>query len=286
MKRPKPPAIAWQDLRHLTAWQVAYNVILPYPFLALSWWGAFHVYVSVAIVGAYFFYVTAFRQTHDSFHGSLGVGGQASNVIQFVMSGLLLSSTHAMKASHLAHHRDPLADDDAEGSLARLGWWQAIFSGISFRIGIHRRGYQVSHARNRRAIWVDFMIILGVVSVAVWAKMALDVGFLLFHVVVITLANILVGFVGVWGLHHGIDEGEVATGVLARTERNRLANVLTFNLLYHAEHHLFPAVPSNHLPELAKRIDEVAPHLTGKKVLPFLQSPSKNETCPIRKRLA
>nr|WP_284143859.1 fatty acid desaturase [Psychrobacter sp. WY6] len=29
-------------------------------------------------------------------------------------------------------------------------------------------------------------------------------------------------------------------------------------MLYHVEHHLFPAVPSNHLPELAKRLDATA----------------------------
>jgi fatty acid desaturase len=39
------------------------------------------------------------------------------------------------------------------------------------------------------------------------------------------------------------------------------------NLLYHVEHHLFPAVPCNHLPELARRLDGVAPEWTGKRVL-------------------
>lgn len=32
--------VKWQDLRSLTRGQIAYNVILPYPFLLLSWWFA------------------------------------------------------------------------------------------------------------------------------------------------------------------------------------------------------------------------------------------------------
>ncbi len=31
-------AVEWQDLQQLTRSQIAYNLILPYPFLLLSWW--------------------------------------------------------------------------------------------------------------------------------------------------------------------------------------------------------------------------------------------------------
>ena len=82
-----------------------------------------------------------------------------------------------------------------------------------------------------------------------------------------------------------------------------MVNFLTFDLLYHVEHHLFPAVPSNHLPELAKRLDTAAPHLTKAHVSPSvanvidfinhrwnkLKNKSQNNNdseCPIRKRFA
>ena len=35
-------------------------------------------------------------------------------------------------------------------------------------------------------------------------------------------------------------------------------------MFYHLEHHLFPAVPTIKLPELAKRIDEVLPEIEKK----------------------
>lgn len=89
------------------------------------------------------------------------------------------------------------------------------------------------------------------------------------------------GLIAVWGLHHDCDE-------IGRTERNPIVNALTFNLFYHAEHHLFPAVPTDNLPKLAKRLDKVAPHFSKNSVVPTLQDifGNKNDTCPIRQLFA
>ena len=48
----------------------------------------------------------------------------------------------------------------------------------------------------------------------------------------------------------------------ARTIRNRLRNAVTFSMFFHVEHHLFPQVPTAHLPRLARRLDGavVQPH--------------------------
>jgi len=45
----------------------------------------------------------------------------------------------------------------------------------------------------------------------------------------------------------------------ARTIRNRLRAMLTFNMFFHLEHHLYPQVPTAHLPMLARRIDDAWP---------------------------
>ncbi len=47
----------------------------------------------------------------------------------------------------------------------------------------------------------------------------------------------------------------------ARTQRGRLGSVMTYNMFYHAEHHLFPQVPTRNLPALAARLDRVVPEL-------------------------
>jgi fatty acid desaturase len=45
---------------------------------------------------------------------------------------------------------------------------------------------------------------------------------------------------------------------------SRIKNLLSFNMFLHIEHHLFPRVPTCHLPELSRRIDRVAPDLRSK----------------------
>ncbi len=52
----------------------------------------------------------------------------------------------------------------------------------------------------------------------------------------------------------------------ARTLRGLLKNAVTYNMFFHVEHHLFPAVPTCHLPQLAERLDLKAPELTRLRV--------------------
>ena len=47
------------------------------------------------------------------------------------------------------------------------------------------------------------------------------------------------------------------------------------------EHHLFAAVPSNHLPELARRLDAAAPEWSAHRVLPQ----PKEQPCPLKRLL-
>ena len=57
-----------------------------------------------------------------------------------------------------------------------------------------------------------------------------------------------------WTVHHDCD----AAGRIARTQRGWLKNVLSYDMFHHVEHHLFPAVPTCHLPELSRRLDGMA----------------------------
>lgn len=41
--------------------------------------------------------------------------------------------------------------------------------------------------------------------------------------------------------------------------RNGLKSKLTYDMFYHVEHHLFPAVPTCRLRILARRLDQAAP---------------------------
>ncbi|MDB5868619.1 MAG: fatty acid desaturase, partial [Polaromonas sp.] len=114
-------------------------------------------------------------------------------------------------------------------------------------------------ANTRRWVWIELALIAGVWLLAVFT----DQAWLRYHMAAMMASNALVGFFAVWTVHHGCE----AQGVFARTERRAWCNRLTVNLLYHIEHHLFPAVPANHLPALARRLDAAAPQWTRKPVL-------------------
>ena len=297
--------VKWQDLRSLTRGQIAYNVILPYPFLLLSWWFASQSWYVLACGASYLFFAAAFRQAHDGYHHSLGTGKRTTTGILLLLSVLLITSLHSIRATHMEHHRNPLGDSDIEGSLAKVSWWQAMLGGVTYRLSIYRQGLRLSSRRNQRIAYLEFglialviatALVLSVFSIAVPA-IAMSAQVLMYHILTMMLANASVGIIAVWGVHHDCDE------TVARTERNLLVNFLTFNLLYHVEHHLFPAVPSNHLPQLAKRLDAEVPHLTEARVLPTMANVmdfinyrwnklkdkyqnNNDSDCPIRKRFA
>lgn len=297
--------VKWQDLRSLTRGQIAYNVILPYPFLLLSWWFASQSWYVLACGASYLFFAAAFRQAHDGYHHSLGTGKRTTTGILLLLSVLLITSLHSIRATHMEHHRNPLGDSDIEGSLAKVSWWQAMLGGVTYRLSIYRQGLRLSSRRNQRNAYLEFGLIALVIATALVLSVfpiavpaiAMSAQVLMYHILTMMLANASVGIIAVWGVHHDCDE------TVARTERNPLVNLLTFNLLYHVEHHLFPAVPSNHLPQLAKRLDAAAPHLTKAHVLPTLANVmdfinyrwnklkdnyqnNNDSDCPIRKRFA
>jgi len=74
------------------------------------------------------------------------------------------------------------------------------------------------------------------------------------------IGEFLMAFFAVWTVHHDTH----ATPEFARTQRIGWKNKITFSMFYHLEHHLFPAVPTIKLPELAKRIDEALPEIEKK----------------------
>lgn len=303
-------AVVWQDLRQLSSLQIIYNLILPYPFLLLSWWLASQSLYLLACGASYLFFAAAFRQAHDGYHHSLGVSRNVITGLLLLLSVLLFTSLHSIRASHMEHHRDPLGDNDVEGNLAKMRWWQALLGGMTYRLDIYRQGLRLSNRSNRRWAWLEFSLIAVVITIVsiltlcamlstITPAYAVLVQVLNYHLLTMLLANASVGIIAVWGVHHDCDE------TVARTERYELVNLLTFNLLYHVEHHLFPAVPSNHLPELAKRLDATAPQLTHQHVLPSSQTinstkgslwhklkkqfsfaSSNDSECPIRKRFA
>ena len=78
---------------------------------------------------------------------------------------------------------------------------------------------------------------------------------LLYHLSAMAIGQCLTAFFAVWTVHHDCAEATPP----ARTIRHPVRRIVTFNMFFHLEHHLFPQVPTARLHLLARRIDAAAP---------------------------
>ncbi len=251
--------IPWRDLRHLSSTERLLDLTLWVPWftvsLILAAWG-WHL---PALAASFVFFLTGLRLVHDVYHHNLGIGHRADDLVMALMSVLMLGSMHAVQHNHLRHHRHCMSDKDVEATSAHMPAWKAIAMGPIFPWLLHREAWRSGSAKTRR--WMLAELSLNVAWITV-AFALLDLPFLRYHILAMAAGQCLTAFFAVWTVHHDCDQEHF----IARTLRGRWKTLLTFNMFYHTEHHLFPALPTRRLPRLAERLDKVAPELRQKQV--------------------
>jgi fatty acid desaturase len=249
--------VEWRDLLPLTRGEVVYETLITTPWLAgsLTAWHLADVvhpgFAAVALASAFFFFLTGLRQVHNAYHYALGLGRWPTDLTMVALSAGMMSAMHAIQATHLNHHRHCLDSDDVEGDAARHIWWRAVLGGPAFALRLHLAGWTLANVRTRRWIVIELLAMTMIVIVA------LSIGWvpLRAHVLTMIAGQCFTAFFAVWTVHHDCEP----TGRIARTQRGWLKNVASYDMFHHVEHHLFPAVPTCHLPELSRRLDRVAP---------------------------
>ena len=249
--------VEWRDLLPLTRGEVVYETLITTPWLAVSL-TAWHLastthiaFAALALASAFFFFLTGLRQVHNAYHYALGLGRRSTDLTMFALSVTMMSAMHAIQATHLNHHRHCLDDEDVEGRAATQSWWKAVLSGPAFAVHLHRNGWMLANARTRRWIVVEMLVI----ALTMTAAALLEWLPLRAHVMTMIAGQCFTAFFAVWTVHHDC----LPIGRIARTQRGWLKNVMSYDMFHHVEHHLFPAVPTCHLPELSNRLDRVAP---------------------------
>jgi fatty acid desaturase len=177
----------------------------------------------------------------------------------FSLSLLMLGSMHAVKVTHLLHHRRCMSDEDVEAASARMSAVKAILVGPLFPVRLHRAALRAASPRERR--WIHAELMAG----AAWVRLALgllELKPLRYHILAMAAGQCLTAFFAVWTVHHDCDR----LRFIARTLRGRLNNVISFNMFLHVEHHLYPRVPTCHLARMAERLDAAVPELQQKRV--------------------
>lgn len=208
------------------------------------WWIApfivFLVFVAVVTV------------THDVVHGSLGLGERGSEWGLFVMGAVLLESGHAYRISHHRHHSVFPGSDDPEGDPARMTFWQAVLHGPIFLPRLWLWAFRRSRwrAQERRwllveAGWALAVLVLGLVLLPWTCGVFLYAGLMIVGSWVYPLMTVHLP-------HRNYGDTPLTQ---THTLRGRVIPALFLELTYHLEHHLYPQVPSHHLPELSMRLE-------------------------------
>jgi fatty acid desaturase len=248
--------VEWKDLRKLSTKEmlIENNLTIPW-FLASVSFAYFHYYL-LALPFSAFYFLTSLRQVHNGFHNSLGTNKFLTWFSLFSNSILMMVSIHAVKFNHLRHHKYCLSERDQEGKAAHMNWLGAILYGPMHMFLIHRITIKEGNRSYKKNVLAELVAICAFASIVFYFQ----IHFLIYHVIVMIIGEFLMAFFAVWTVHHDTEENPS----IARTQRNQWKNKLTFGMFYHLEHHLFPAVPTIKLPELARRIDKAIPELEKK----------------------
>jgi len=257
---PAPPNLAdlGADLLITTRGQRMLALARPYACLLLfsvaawrHWW-----WISPLIVFGVF--VSVVTVTHDVVHRTIGLSARATDWALFAMGLVLLESGHAYRATHAQHHRLFPHADDPEGYPAGLSLAGAICYGPVFLI----RLWCWSYRRGADRGWLLAEAAAPAAALAGGALAWPHVPGVLVYAVMAIVGSWVYPLLTVYLPHH--DYGPTPL-TQTRTLRGRIIPAVFLELTYHLEHHLYPQVPSHHLPELARRLD---PYFTANGVRP------------------
>lgn len=248
--------VEWKDLKNLTFNEMLIENNLTIPWFVISISLAYFGYYWLALPFSAFYFLTALRQVHNGFHNSLGTNKFLTWLTLYLNSISMMTAIHAVKFNHIRHHKYCLSDEDYEGKSANMTWYGAILYGPVHMFLIHKVTLQLGNKDYVKNTLLEIFSIIIYASIIVYFR----IDFLIYHSIIMIIGEFLMAFFAVWTVHHDTHENPE----LARTQRGEWKNKITFSMFYHLEHHLFPAVPTIKLPELAKRIDASLPEINKK----------------------
>lgn len=250
--------VQWQDLKHLSRKEMLIENNLSIPWAITSWTLAYYGFYWIAIPFSALFFITALRQVHNGLHNALGTNGFLTWLSLYLNSVLMMASFHAVKFNHLRHHRYCLTEKDQEGKSAHMTWYQAILYGPIHMFKIHQLTWVIGSKEYKR----NMIFELSSIALVIFTAIFFDIHWLQYHIVFMIIGEFLMSFFAAWTVHHDTQDHPH----LARTQRNKWKNKISFGMFYHMEHHLFPSIPTIKMPELARRIDDAIPEIEKKDV--------------------
>lgn len=266
-----------KDLLKLSTWQRCRALALPllFPVAILHFGDASRIIAVILAAAGYTFYSYG-STSHDLVHGNLGLPPGVNRLLLSLMEVLGLRSGHAYRAAHLHHHAQYPCDDDVEGAAAHGSFFDALLAGPFHQSRIWF--WALRHAKKDRVWIICEGIGCGILIVSAIAITPISS---------VPLVYFLLVVLGSWTfpvitayLPH-VPQGKTP---LDQTRRFRgpIVAVVFQNHLFHLEHHLYPSVPHQNWPELARRLDPFLDRVG----IPAVTLVSKRSRCLSRKYTA
>jgi beta-carotene hydroxylase len=237
-------------LTQITDAQLVRSLALTFVFIALYFAFASLEYWTLAVACLIVLsFVTYGSVSHDLVHASLGLSRRVNDLLLSIIELSALRSGHAYRLAHLHHHARFPHHDDVEGAAAGMTLFRALLEGVTFQPRIWMWAFRTAK-KDRTFILLEG---LGCLSIIILSIIALPWSLNLFvYVVLMIMGSWAIPLVTSYIPH--VREG---TDLLHQTRRFRgkMASLIAAEHLYHLEHHLYPAVPHHHWPELARRLD-------------------------------
>lgn len=205
---------------------------------------------ALAVIAAAIYTFYSYGSTsHDLVHNSLALPSTLNHALLSLIELMGLRSGHAYRAAHLHHHAHFPDHDDVEGAAAHGSLLAAIISGPLHQLRITRWALARGGPYRR---WIVAEVTAGTILLAA--------SIVLWQVTIVPAVWCVFVVLGSWTF-------PLITAYLPHSphQANRLLQTIRFRgvvadklfrrHLYHLEHHLYPAVPHQNWPQLAKRLD-------------------------------
>lgn len=227
------------------------------------WFGIWWVWIAIWLVQG-FILSCALGASHDCAHSTFATTPFANHFAGVLWSSTVLFNYSLYKHFHLEHHRFTMITGDTEPLGVFKGFWDYVrslpttaffvsFWIMSVQSTFGRFPHFIKSPQARSEVQVDNVaLLLWVVTIStltiLWPvkMLVLYWGPIFFYFPMVFLTSL--------PEHYGCDEGPDALSNTRSLTSNFLFRYMFWNGNFHAEHHIYPTVPSYNLPKLHELI--------------------------------
>ena len=202
----------------------------------------------------WFLYGSTISAVHQLIHSNMGLSNRSKNAWLSILGCLVVESGHALRATHLLHHRTDTSLPDPEGYVENVSWRKLPLAALTLRYRLAWWGMR--YGPNPLLVKIELGVhsFLHILSLILLPSHPL----LWIYLTFVHLASFLFAVTAGRGPQTNWGRPVASPFVLVRS---RLARYFLFSHDLHLEHHIYPTVPIHRLRRLGHSWDPILAEL-------------------------